>query len=36
LCDKVADFVRVWSEKTEITVARFVTWLGIAQPSFVV
>jgi hypothetical protein len=32
--DQVVDFVRRWSEKTEIGVGRFVSWLGIAGSKF--
>ena len=28
------DFVRRWSEKTEIGAARFIAWLGIAASKF--
>jgi hypothetical protein len=27
--DQVVDFVRRWSEKTEIGVGRFIHWLGV-------
>jgi putative transposase len=30
----VVDFVRTWSEKTELPVERFVGWLGIARGKF--
>jgi hypothetical protein len=32
--DQVVDFVRRWSEKTEIGVPRFIRWLGIADSKF--
>ena len=32
--DAVVDYVRHWSERTEIPVRRFITWLGIAQSKF--
>jgi len=32
--EQVVDFVRGWSEKTGIGVARFVKWLGIAASKF--
>jgi len=32
--DQVVDFVRRWSEKTEISVGRFPPWLGIAASKF--
>jgi len=32
--DQVADFVRRWSEKTEIAVARFIHWLGVTASKF--
>ena len=32
--DQVVDFVRRWSEKTEIGVGRFVSWLGITGSKF--
>ncbi len=28
--DQIVDFVRRWSEKTEIGAGRFVEWLGVA------
>jgi hypothetical protein len=28
------DFVRRWSDKTEISVGRFIAWLGIAASKF--
>jgi hypothetical protein len=27
--DQVVDFVRCWSEKTEIGTGRFIHWLGV-------
>jgi hypothetical protein len=32
--DQVVDFVRRWSEKTEISVGRFPQWLGIGASKF--
>ena len=32
--DEVVDFVRRWSEKTEISVGHFVSWLGIGASKF--
>ena len=32
--DQVVDFVRRWSEKTEIRAGRFVEWLGIGSSKF--
>jgi len=32
--DQVVDFVRLWSEKTEIGVGRFIHWLGVAASKF--
>ena len=32
--DVVVDFVRDWSEKTEIPAERFVGWIGIARGKF--
>ena len=32
--DQVVDFVRRWSEKTEISVGRFPPWLGIGASKF--
>ena len=32
--DEVVDFVRRWSEKTEISVGRFPPWLGIGASKF--
>src|SRR5579872_438974 len=32
--DEVVDFVRRWSEKTEISVGRFISWLGVAVSKF--
>src|SRR5262249_1619530 len=32
--DAVVDFIRTWSEKTEIAQQRFVGWLGIARSKF--
>ena len=32
--DEVVDFVRRWSEKTEIGVGRFLQWLGIRSSKF--
>jgi hypothetical protein len=32
--DEVADFVRRWSEKSEISVGRFIAWLGVKASKF--
>ena len=32
--DQVVDFVRRWSEKTEIGAGRFVRWLGVRASKF--
>lgn len=32
--DQIVDFVRRWSEKTEIQAGRFIAWLGIAPSKF--
>ncbi len=32
--DQVVDFVRYWSERTDIAVERFVRWLGISASKF--
>jgi hypothetical protein len=32
--DQVVDFVRCWSEKTEISVGRFIHWLGVTVSKF--
>jgi hypothetical protein len=32
--DQVVDFVRRWSEKTEISVGRFMGWLGVTASKF--
>ena len=32
--EQVVDFVRRWSEKTEISVGRFPPWLGIGASKF--
>jgi putative transposase len=32
--DQVVDFVRRWSEKTEISVGRFLAWLGVTASKF--
>ena len=32
--DQVADFVRRWSEKTQIGVGRFIHWLGVTTSKF--
>ena len=32
--DQVVDFVRRWSEKTEISVSRFISWLGVTVSKF--
>jgi hypothetical protein len=32
--DQVVDFVRCWSEKTEIGVGRFIQWLGVTASKF--
>jgi len=34
LRDQIVDFVRRWSAKTEISVGRFIGWLGIAASKF--
>ncbi len=34
LRDQAVDFVRRWSEKTEISVGRFPPWLGIVASKF--
>jgi transposase InsO family protein len=34
LRDQIVDFVRRWSEKTEIGVGRFIGWLGITASKF--
>ena len=31
---QIVDFVRRWSEKTEIRAGRFIAWLGIAPSKF--
>ena len=33
--DQVVDFVRRWSEATEIVVGRFIHWLGVMASKFV-
>ena len=32
--DQIVDFVRRWSDKTEIHAGRFIQWLGIAPSKF--
>jgi len=32
--DEVVDFVRRWSERSEIAVSRFLTWLGVGRSKF--
>ena len=32
--DQVVDFVRRWSEKTEISAGRFIAWLGVSASKF--
>ena len=32
--DQVVDFVRRWSEKTEIGAGRFIEWLDMAASKF--
>jgi hypothetical protein len=32
--DQVVDFVRRWSEKSEISVGRFISWLGVRASKF--
>ena len=32
--DQIVDFVRRWSEKTEVHAGRFIAWLGIAPSKF--
>ena len=32
--DQIVDYVRRWSDKTEIGVGRFIEWLGIAASKF--
>ena len=32
--DQVVDFVRRWSEKTEISAGRFIAWLGVTVSKF--
>ena len=32
--DQLVDFVRVWSDKTEIPVCRFLPWIGIGSSKF--
>jgi transposase InsO family protein len=32
--DQVVDFVRCWSEKTEISAGRFIVWLGVKASKF--
>ena|SRR5437870_3729074 len=32
--DLVVDFVRRWSEKTEISAGRFISWLGVTASKF--
>ena len=32
--DQVVDFVRRWSQKSEITTGRFIPWLGVAPSTF--
>lgn len=32
--DEVVDFVRAWSEKTEVAADRFIRWIGVARGKF--
>ena len=32
--DQIVDYLRRWSEKTEIPAGRFIAWLGIAPSKF--
>jgi len=32
--DQVVDFVRRWSERAEISVGRFIRWLGVTASKF--
>lgn len=32
--DSIVDFIHIWSEKTEIPAARFLTWIGLAVSTF--
>ena len=32
--DRVVDYVRQWSEKTELAVGRFIEWLGITESKY--
>jgi hypothetical protein len=32
--DQIVDFVRRWSEKTEIGAGRFIDWLGVTASKF--
>ena len=32
--DQIVDFVRAWSDKTEIPLARFIPWVGIGTSKF--
>jgi hypothetical protein len=32
--DQVVDLVRRWSEKTEISAGRFISWLGVTVSKF--
>ena len=32
--DAIVDFVRTWSERTEIPAAQFITWIGVARGKF--
>jgi hypothetical protein len=32
--DTIVDFVRLWSDKTEIAADRFVAWIGMARGKF--
>ncbi len=32
--DNIVDFVRAWSDKTEIPVSRFLPWIGIGSSKF--
>src|ERR1700730_9404122 len=32
--DQIVDFVRCWSEKTEISAGRFIHWLGVRASKF--
>jgi putative transposase len=34
LRDQVVDFIRRWSERTEIPLARFIRWLGLSASKY--